>query len=585
MQRCVDTGGLAAVATLVLYIWIAPTHVVDGDNAEFATLGAQGGVAHPSGYPLYLLLLRATSWLPAVSAAHRAAIATAVIGALAVLVLHAACRAWGARPLAATFTVFVLAASPTMLRVSTEAEVFALNVLVVALVLWLGAQRGPVRGMTRAVLLGLVAGLGMSNHLTCTLLAPVGLLGVARATRESSRPTFAVVAATIGAWIVGLTPYAYLFVAPDTAMSWRRIDTLPDLVYHVLRMDYGGPGAFAPSRSPIGAVDNLAALGSMLGRTWLYVLLPVGALGVGARALRHSDRAEPRAGWIALATSFAVAGPLLVTRFNVPLDGVGIAVCQRFYLLPAVLLAIPIAFVLGRIGVELSHRTRAPSLGAPWIASILALAAFAAIASQSLPRHSAAIECGARNLLAPLPERAVVIVSADYLYFSAIYVQQVLGERRDVAVLASGQLLNPEYRKRVHERHGVVELTPGDKLPSLAIARDTLARGRSMFIDPPQFNIRRVYPVFPFGLLFRVLPQGEAVPQPSEVLALNKAIYEKLVFGYAKPGSDDDYATSMQARYAQIWRFIANALAGVRDLEGAAFADETARRLAPGHPW
>jgi hypothetical protein len=54
-----------------------------------------------------VLWLRAWSWLPGTTAAHSAAIATAVLGALTVGVLHAACRAWGARPLAATCAVAI----------------------------------------------------------------------------------------------------------------------------------------------------------------------------------------------------------------------------------------------------------------------------------------------------------------------------------------------------------------------------------------------------------------------------------------------------------------------------------------------
>ena len=35
-----EGGGLLALATLLLYAWLASAHIVDGDNAEFATLGA-----------------------------------------------------------------------------------------------------------------------------------------------------------------------------------------------------------------------------------------------------------------------------------------------------------------------------------------------------------------------------------------------------------------------------------------------------------------------------------------------------------------------------------------------------------------
>src|ERR1044071_8025362 len=91
-QRC---GVPVAVVAMVVYCAVASPFVVDGDNAEFATLGAVGGRSHPPGYPLYVLWLRAWSWVPGHSPAHSAAFATAMLGAAALLVLHAACRAWG----------------------------------------------------------------------------------------------------------------------------------------------------------------------------------------------------------------------------------------------------------------------------------------------------------------------------------------------------------------------------------------------------------------------------------------------------------------------------------------------------------
>ncbi|HEX7840175.1 MAG TPA: DUF2723 domain-containing protein, partial [Kofleriaceae bacterium] len=90
LSNAARRGFPIALCALIAYIAFASPHVVDGDNAEFATLGAIGGRAHPSGYPLYVLWLRMWSWLPG-TPAHAAAIATALLGALAIAVLHAAC--------------------------------------------------------------------------------------------------------------------------------------------------------------------------------------------------------------------------------------------------------------------------------------------------------------------------------------------------------------------------------------------------------------------------------------------------------------------------------------------------------------
>ena len=75
--------GLLSLVILAIYLWLAPSFISDGDNAEFSTLSVTGGVAHPPGYPLYVLYLRAMSWLPGSSGAHTAALATAILGALA----------------------------------------------------------------------------------------------------------------------------------------------------------------------------------------------------------------------------------------------------------------------------------------------------------------------------------------------------------------------------------------------------------------------------------------------------------------------------------------------------------------------
>ena len=59
---------LALLALTVLYAASAPIALPDHDAAEFATVAVAGGIPHPSGYPLYCLLLRCLAplrhWFP-----------------------------------------------------------------------------------------------------------------------------------------------------------------------------------------------------------------------------------------------------------------------------------------------------------------------------------------------------------------------------------------------------------------------------------------------------------------------------------------------------------------------------------------
>jgi len=75
----------------------------------------------------------------------------------------------------------------------------------------------------------------LSDHLTCVLVAPVGVLGVVYAARESRVTAYGV---AVVALLAGLLPYTYLFFA-DGPASWGRVESASDLLDIVTRHDYG----------------------------------------------------------------------------------------------------------------------------------------------------------------------------------------------------------------------------------------------------------------------------------------------------------------------------------------------------------
>ena len=570
-----------ALGLLVLgaYLLLAPRHVVDGDNAEFSTLGSIGGVPHPTGYPLYMIYLRLMQWLPGASAAHTAALATALLGAASIVMLHAACRAWGARPSAATFACAIIAAAPVVAELNTEAEVFALNNLVAATILWLAAQQGPLRGIWRAGALGLVAGLGLCDHVTCALLAPIGILGVVRGAREAK--AVPAIALAVAGLVVGFTPYAYLVATAENARSWgRHIDSLHALLFHFLRNDYGGPGAFAPNRAEVPMLDNLGEFARSLGRWWLWLPALAGLIALGHRMVKPGD-GETRTAWILFAITWLLCGPLLVLRFNVPLDGGGLFVVRRIHLLPAFILAVPIAIAFTAAGAWLAPR--AGKLVAA--AQPVALGVFVAVLASSLPYlqgvHSPAVEQNARNMLASLPQHAVVIVAEDDLDFASSYVQLVLGERTDVTVIMWYAVSRPATRERIEHDLSLTIPKAGEDIFVAQFADAVLATGRPLFVDGYQKHVLEAFPTYPFGFLFRVLPKGSTRPTIREVFAINRDLYAKFVFGYPIPPEDAPWPARVHYRLAQPWEIIYDALIKEGDAEDAAFARELERSLIP----
>jgi hypothetical protein len=576
--------GLGLVV-FAFYVVLAPPFITDGDNGEFSTLSATGGVAHPSGYPLYVLWLRATSWLPGQSVAHTAAISTCILAAALVVVLHAACRAWGARTAAATVAAVVFAIGPIVLRNHVKAEVFALNGLAVASVLWLAAAAGPLRGARRTFALGLVAGLGISDHLTCVLVAPVGLLGAVRGVRESTARVRAIGLGVAGL-VAGLSPYLYLFAAPAAASSWGTVDSVSDLLHVFLRKDYGGPGAFAGSERGVDVPANLAALGYALARGWLWVLLPLALVGwVRRLAVRELPGSEPRAGWIALAATWLLAGPLLVLRFDIEPVGFGLAVCERFYLLPLLVLAIPVAVGLDDAfaAVERRRPTLLATRGAaPLLAVVGAIAALLAAAPsiRAVARvHTSAVEQYTLNLLGTLPPDAVLVSSDDATYNTIHYFQQTRGLRTDVVNVQWSMLALPWYAERITQRG--VGMVAGPPYPSQQLALGVLQSGRPLFVDLAQRRILELFSGYPHGTVVRIVPRGQKGPPLDDIVKLNRELYDRFEFPYDLPGRDDDLITALHERYASTWNTLGRKLESVGRKADADEAFARARAIGP----
>ncbi len=581
-ELAIDRGGLIAVATLVLYVVLAPTYVVDGDNAELATLAVTPGPAHPSGYPLYVLWLRATAWLPGASPAHTAAIATCVLGGAMAFVLHAACRAWGARPWAASVAVAIYVAAPEALRLGTQAEVFALNGLLAAAILLVAAPEGPRRGLARVVLLALLAGLGLANHLTCALLAPIGIWGVVRGLREAGRAKLRAALIAAVAFAAGVSPYLYYLASRDGVMAWRPIAGFGDLVDMIARSDYGGSARFATHGDRISLGANLGELGLTLARTWLWLPL---AFGVGA-LIQRGIRGPHRVAWIALAATVVLTGPVLVARFNIPYDALGRYVVQRFHLLPALVLAIPVAVGLSALGARLIERAGLPERG-PAVTAIATIAVLAGATVLSYPRlaraHSPALDRALTNILEPLPHDAVIIAGSDALYFGLGYARYAEGRRPDIVHIDLRMMGYDWYRARTADRLGFDPLPAGDGPASVRLARAILARGRPLFVqvDADQQRILGALPSYPYGLLVRVLAPGEPMPPLAAIVDDNRALYAGFDLDYPRPFADDDWPAYLHRRYAETWTVLARALDASGNPAAASDAAAVAASLAP----
>ncbi len=181
---------LASLAAFALFLRTLAPGLLWGDSAEFQFAAWLGGFAHPTGYPLYLMLgWLWTHALPWGDPAWRMNLFSAVWGGVAVglvyLVVVRALRllegaaGWSAAPFFARLVALCAAATfavtPTFWSQAVIAEVYTLHAAFVAallLVLLAWAERSVRMRACALYCLALLCGLSLAHHRTTLLLLP-----------------------------------------------------------------------------------------------------------------------------------------------------------------------------------------------------------------------------------------------------------------------------------------------------------------------------------------------------------------------------------------------------------------------------
>lgn len=574
MRKRLGWLALTAVAALsAAYCATAARFALGGDGGEFAALALRGGVAHPPGYPAFVLFLRSAAWIPVAEGAHRAAIATSLLGVLAAWLVFRTAVSFGATSLSAALASAIYASSPLTWKISTYPEVFAGNACIALAIAWCAGPAPPARGAARAALLGLLAGLGLAHHHSIVLMAPLGLYGVGVAVRESPRRTGAAWSAAV-AFVAGLLPYGYLVLAArgtfgQELVLWGDTSTAEGLLHHFLRRDYGTTrlGAQGHDRQP---VEQLLLFATTLTRD--FAALPV-VLGTAiAAARRRVLGGKPQ---VLLLASFVLAGPLFVTAFNMPPQGIRVEILERFHLMPAALAVVLVAPAFDAVFSRMK----------PAIAALAVCGVFAAQAALALPivadHHRGTVQRYAENVLAVVEPRAIVVGGGDHRASSFLYAG-ARGLRPDVEFVQPWLVLSDAYRRRLSAKLGLEVVAPVNHiLDANALMAQLLATGRPVYVtDWPTKTLEKSFATYPLGPVLRVVPDRHAVPGPAEVLERNERAFERITLD-ASPPVRRTWAGLLYDDYARPWRALSGAFRAAGETELADACDARAAALAP----
>lgn len=294
-------------AVFLLYLrTLAPT-VGEADTFEFQVAVARLAVAHPTGYPLFILIGKLFSLLPVGgSLAYRVNLASATFGVVSALLAYALAGRLGAGPIAAGLAGLLAGISPTLWSRAVEAEVYTLHAALVAaglLACLRFVQPAERRQAARwLALIGLTFGLGLGNHLTIILLAPaIGLSVLLALGRHGWRPfdlaPRSAWAWALGAFALGVSVIAYI------PLRWPAVN-------HGELMSWGMFWDYVTGREPQGALHLNAFLTdasryAVLARKVVAEFGPAGAL-LAAIGLGWTIRRKPAAAALTLTAYLAL---------------------------------------------------------------------------------------------------------------------------------------------------------------------------------------------------------------------------------------------------------------------------------------
>ncbi len=494
------------------YITLAPsiTWKHDGaDSGDLVTAAYTLGIAHPPGYPLFILLARFFILLPFGEVAYRVNLMSAVLSATAAAVVYLVMLALRPRDLPAPITLIVAAACALLLGFSRTfwaqaviAEVYSLNALLVALLILFVVLYNQTEERKWLWATALALGLGLSNHFSVLLFVPGTLFLILK--RRRPQPATSLGAAAF--FLLGLSPYLYLPLrsAQHPLLAWGAPHTLSGFWWTVSARIYGEyllglPAAYLPARV-ISWLD-------MLRQQFTWIGLALGLAGVWA--LWEENRS-----WLVYSlTSFGA-----VVIYSVTYDTTD----SYVYLIPsyvifAVWMAGGASYLAREIWLPWITKRRDRSLSGsrvPWLACLCLFLLPMLLVRTNLPAVSLSADREAYDyaarVFASTPPDAVVLAATDAHIFSLWYVRDVEATEPAAIVVAEGLFQYQWYRDDLRRHHPQLIIPDGEGDPQaqiLSFLEANLPR-RPIYLTDSEDWIQERYDLAPSGTLYKLGVKG-----------------------------------------------------------------------------
>lgn len=399
------------------------------DSLEFPLVVHRLAIAHPTGYPLYILLGKLFSLLNPANVAFQLNLMSAFFGALAVTMVYRAGVALLPRPTAARragawFAALMFGLGPVFFSQATLAEVYTLNAFFIAAMLWLALRK-------RWLALAFLFGLSQTHHRTAILLAPalaVYLISHYPLYRRNGWRQLWADVPPVKAVIALVTPLAlYLYLPLRGAvgsLDGSYQNSWTGFWRHIMG---GGYGTAFLLDNPFGNERGFSFYAGLLQNEIGWWGLGLAALGIAGLVWRKQ--------WRALALTGVAFGAFLAFNLRYTVSDIEVFFMPVFLIL-ALWAGEGLGEIFGwehRITVGVFHKTLL-QIGASLVIAGLLLWRGAAV-DVSRAGDWAVHDFGLDALAQPAPDGTVVGILGEMTLLR--YFQEVQGVRPDVRTIAA----------------------------------------------------------------------------------------------------------------------------------------------------
>jgi len=525
---------LLAFSSLILYLFTLSPTINFGDSPELISSAYTLGIAHPPGYPLYNLSAKLFTYIPwGESVARKINFASAFFSAASIFFIAMIVASSGKTYSqgGAIISALFLMASPTLWSQSVISEVYALNLFLFSLLLYLSFlwwKAADKRYLFAAVF---IYALGLANHHTLVAFIPVLTTFILAGKRKSLKGLGQISCLCI-LFILGFSVYIYLPLRAmqSPPMNWGDPQTIGRFLDVILRRQF--PTIDAPFTLQTASMQ-IAYYSKALIREFTPGAMPLAIWGC-IRTYRLGF-----APFLFLLALFIIHGIGTLFLLN-PSTEFNYANVNVMMLPSYAIFAIWIGWGIKEIAETLSNSNRGKGIVLPLIIIFGLLAIYKGIDSFKKNDESSnyfAIDYGT-NIFRGMDKNGVIFVEADTALFPLWYLQFVEGKRPDAAVMDVDFLMLPWFKGQIKERYKNIEINVEDLGKHASGSRKPV--GMKNMLDA--FKVGQIESIMnglpdqvPVYLSYEFGPVYRQFKNIKNIYVINEGLIYKLSKTYARP--------------------------------------------------